>query len=108
MSSTANSPKARAPFQEPEPKSPTAKILPTIYEEDLKQRQQKYLDWEQKNPGTVIYEIEKLEMRRQRLNKKRGWSAFDVAEANLIDKRIQELQKMLKDLYIINEDITIE
>ena len=103
-----NSPKARAPFQEPEPKSPTAKILPTIYEEDLKERQQKYFEWEQTHPGTMIYEIEKLEMRRQRLNKKRAWSAFDMAEANLIDKRIQELQKIIKDLYIIAEDIDIE
>ena len=42
--------------------------------------------------------VEQLETSREKYNKKRGWSAEDIAEVEDIDKKIQECDKRIVEL----------
>ncbi len=87
----------RPEFMEPTP-SPTSLAYRKAMEEDMKRRQQEFLVWEAKQPGTWMREIENLERYRQKYNKKANWSASDLAAVEAIDKRIQECLSTLQEL----------
>ncbi len=93
----------RPEFLEPiSPPKPTAHLK--IYEEEMKQRQQDYLDWEASLPSTWIREIERLEREREKYNKKAAWSASDLATVERIDQEIKECELFLDRMYKESEE----
>ncbi len=83
---------------EPLPSSPSTDAYRKAFYEEMKKREQEYYEWEAQQPGTWYREIESLERRREKYNKKAAWSASDVAEVDRIDKKIKEYEKILEAL----------
>jgi hypothetical protein len=52
--------------------------------------------------------IEKLEKEREYFNKKRGWSAVDMACVDRIDAQIQECESELDRIYAVEERLEVE
>jgi hypothetical protein len=90
--------KDRPEFLEPLSPTPRTEAYRNAFLEDLKKRQEEYLIWESQQPGTWYREIEMLERRREKYNKKAAWSASDMAEVDRIDKKIKECEKILETL----------
>lgn len=86
--------KDRPGFLEPLP-SPKAEAFRKAFLADIKKQQEEFLEWESNQAGTWVREIERLERYREKYNKKRGWSAEDLAEVEQIDKQIKECQGIL-------------
>ena len=93
----------RPEFLEPLP-SPKTTAFRKTYEEDLKRRQQEFLEWEANQPSTWMREIERLERERERFNKKRSWSAKDLAEVEKIDACIKDCEGILDRIIEEEED----
>ncbi len=95
--------KERPGFLEPLPSSPRSDAYRNALYEDMKAKEKEYYEWEARQPNTYRREIELLERRREKYNKKAAWSAKDAAEVDKIDKEIQDNQKMIdwleEDLY---------
>ncbi len=87
--------KERPDFLEPLPTSPSSDAYRKAFYEEMKKREQEYYEWEAEQPSTYQREIELLERRREKYNKKASWSAKDAAEVDKIDKEIAENQKMI-------------
>ncbi len=104
---TSPTSKERPDFLEPLPTSPSSDAYRKAFYEEMKKREQEYYEWEAEQPSTYQREIELLERRREKYNKKASWSAKDAAEVDKIDKEIAENQKMinwLKDDWYGDED----
>jgi hypothetical protein len=95
---TSPTSKERPEFMEPLPSSPSTDAYRKAFYEEMKKREQEYYEWEAQQPGTWYREIESLERRREKYNKKAAWSASDVAEVDRIDKKIKEYEKILEAL----------
>ncbi len=107
--SPATSPtaKERPGFLEPIPSSPKVDPYRKVLYEDMKKKEQEFYEWEARQPSTYRREIELLERRREKYNKKAAWSAKDAAEVDKIDKEIEANQKMidwLEEDYDYDED----
>lgn len=100
---TSPTSKERPDFMEPLPTSPSVEAYRKAFYEDMQKRQQEFYEWEARQPGTYKREIENLERRRQKYNKKAAWSAKDAAEVDKIDRDILENQKMI-DWLVQNEE----
>ena len=87
--------KERPGFLEPLVSSPKADAFRKAFYEDMKKREQEFYEWESRQPGTYRREIENLERRRQKYNKKASWTGKDAAEVEKIDKEISANQKMI-------------
>ncbi len=92
---TSPTSKERPDFLEPLPTSPSSDAYRKAFYEEMKKREQEYYEWEAEQPSTYQREIELLERRREKYNKKASWSAKDAAEVDKIDKEIAENQKMI-------------
>jgi hypothetical protein len=92
---TSPSEKQRPEFLEPLTSSPKADAFRKAFYEDMKKREQEYYEWESRQPSTYRREIEHLERRREKYNKKASWSGKDAAEVDRIDKDIAANQKMI-------------
>jgi len=90
--------KDRPEFLEPLALSPKSDAYRKVMLEDMEKRQQEFLAWEARQPGTWYREIEALERYREKYNKKAAWSANDAAEVDRIDKKIKECEKILEEL----------
>ena len=90
--------KDRPEFLEPLTVTPKADAYRQAFLDDMRKRQEEFLIWEAKQPGTWYREIEMLERRREKYNKKAAWSASDMAEVDRIDKKIKECEKILEAL----------
>lgn len=87
--------KERPGFLEPLVSSPKADAFRKAFLEDMKKREQEFYEWESRQPATYRREIELLERRREKFNKKASWSGKDAAEVDKIDKDIAANQKMI-------------
>ena len=92
---TSPTTKERPDFLEPLPTSPSSDAYRKAFFEEMKKREQEYYEWEAEQPSTYRREIELLERRREKYNKKASWSAKDAAEVDRIDKEIAANQKMI-------------
>lgn len=95
---------SRPGFLEPLVSSPKADAFRKAFLEDMKKREQEFYEWESRQPATYRREIELLERRREKFNKKASWSGKDAAEVDKIDKEIEANQKMLAWLAKQEED----
>ena len=84
------------------------KRLKTYYREiDRKIYEQNLLD-ELRDPSYWKSLIEGLEQEREYFNKKRGWSAMDVACVDRIDAQIQECIDELDRIYVEEDRLEAE
>ncbi len=85
----------RPEFLEPMPNSPKMNEIRKAWVEDMKKNQEEFLAWEASQPGTWIREIDRLEREREPYNKKRSWSAKDLAAVEKIDEKIKACEQIL-------------
>lgn len=60
------------------------------------------------NPSFWLRRIEQLEKEREFFNKKRGWSAIDIAAVDRIDEELQECEDELERIYAQEDRLEAE
>ena len=86
---------ARPEFMEPLVSPTKMNEFRKAWLEDMKKNEAEFLAWEASQPGTWIREIDRLEREREPYNKKRSWTAKDLAAVEKIDQKIKACEEIL-------------